>query len=138
MPRVLEVVTSVVARKASSSTMTIEELSDLFKSTFNTIVHSHKELERHILLNRPPVIENIEESILEDTIICLICGKAYATLNNHLKVHGTNTKDYKVRYGFPLSQGLSCKKMTRRRRKVSKELGLDSYLAGHRRGRSKD
>lgn len=36
-----------------------------------------------------------------EKVCCLLCGKLYAQLGSHLKVHGTDMEDYKKRFAIP-------------------------------------
>jgi hypothetical protein len=62
-------------------------------------------------------IETPFESIIDvrkymsgDTIICLLCGKNYKKLANHIeKIHGMTPDEYHKKYNIPWTYGLVCK-----------------------------
>jgi predicted DNA-binding protein (UPF0251 family) len=48
-------------------------------------------------------------------IQCLLCGRMFGTLNNHLQmIHDTTHEEYRARYGLPWSRGLVSKKVSNR------------------------
>lgn len=42
----------------------------------------------------------------EDSTVCRECGKTYKLLGKHVVTHGLSPRDYKLKYGFPLTVGL--------------------------------
>lgn len=63
-------------------------------------------------------------------VICLECGKAYRMLaSRHLVLHGLTAQGYKQKWGLPLSQPLSAKSLTERRRRKARERGAGQALA---------
>jgi hypothetical protein len=52
--------------------------------------------------------EQVDTYLNVDRLVCLLCGKTYKSLGNHLSVHGTNADDYKEKYGLPWGCGLTC------------------------------
>jgi ROS/MUCR transcriptional regulator protein len=49
------------------------------------------------------------QAILEDVILCLICGRALRQLTNtHLRAHGIATSEYKERFGYNRGRPLMC------------------------------
>ena len=55
--------------------------------------------------------EDIKKYYIGDRIQCLICGKWFKSLGNHIEIHGINTDDYKKMFGLPWSKGL-CSSVT--------------------------
>jgi len=48
-------------------------------------------------------------------IQCLLCGRMFGTLNNHLQmIHGTTHEEYRARYGLPWRRGLVSNKVSNR------------------------
>ncbi len=53
-------------------------------------------------------LEEINQYLSGDTITCLLCGKEYRRLANHITaIHGISVEDYKIRYGLPWRRGLT-------------------------------
>jgi predicted transcriptional regulator len=66
-------------------------------------------------------------------VICLECGKAYRLLSvRHLVLHGLTAKAYKKKWGISLTQPLSAKSLTQRRRRKARKRGADQYLVAWR------
>ncbi len=71
-----------------------------------------------------PIIP-VAESVKNDSISCLICGKEYKTLKRHLKAsHNITPEDYKERFSLEKDYPLVAHSYSKRRR----EIALDIYL----------
>jgi predicted transcriptional regulator len=54
------------------------------------------------------------QAILEDAILCLICGRALRQLTNtHLRAHGIAASEYKDRFGYNRGRPLMCRALQR-------------------------
>jgi len=54
------------------------------------------------------------QAILEDVILCLICGRALRQLTNtHLRAHGVGPSEYKDRFGYNRGRPLMCRALQR-------------------------
>jgi len=70
-----------------------------------------------------------ENSIQEDKVICLECGKEMRQLTTkHLVSHGLSQKEYKKKYGFTMSTPLAAKSLTKALSKAAKNRGLPENL----------
>ena len=76
------------------------------------------------LIMEPP------ESIKDDVIICLECGKEMKQLTHtHLRnEHGLSSEEYKERYGFPKNQPLSARSVSEARKDRARETGTGERL----------
>jgi predicted transcriptional regulator len=74
------------------------------------------------------------ESIRNDVIICLECGKEFKQLTHtHLeREHGLSSSEYRKRYGFSSKQPLSARSVSEHRRAKAQELGLGNRLKAAR------
>ena len=52
--------------------------------------------------------KEIDEYLSEDRITCLLCGRKYKGLGNHIQIHGYTVDAYKIKYGLPFQRGLTC------------------------------
>lgn len=52
--------------------------------------------------------EEIEEYLSQEKITCLLCGRNFKSLGNHLLIHNYSVEDYKRKYGLPFRKGLMC------------------------------
>jgi len=69
-------------------------------------------------------------SIQRNQVLCLECGKAFKLLSNrHLALHDLTPRAYKQKYGIRMTQALSARTLSTRRRKLAKELGMGKQLA---------
>ena len=54
------------------------------------------------------------QAILEDAILCLICGRALRQLTNtHLRAHGLGASEYKDQFGYNRGRPLMCRALQR-------------------------
>ena len=71
-----------------------------------------------------------QSSIQRNHVLCLECGKAFKLLSNrHLALHDLTPRAYKHKHGIRMTQALSARTLSTRRRKVAKELGMGKQLA---------
>lgn len=79
----------------------------------------------------PPVSPPVspQDSIQQDQVICLECGKSYKVLSSkHLKTHGLSSREYRKKYGFSLRQPLCSKALSEKRKKAGEERGAPENL----------
>ena len=71
----------------------------------------------------------IEESIQDDYIVCLECGKRFRTLKAHLRrAHAITPADYCERFGLdPKKYSLVSRNYSEQRRQLAKEKGLGEF-----------
>ncbi len=68
-------------------------------------------------------LEEIESYFCGDKITCLLCGKTYKSLGNHLsRVHEMSADTYKERYGFIYTRGLDSGSSHDRRRRARHQI----------------
>ena len=66
--------------------------------------------------------DEYKEYFVGDRIICLLCGKHYRSLGNHLRVsHETTMDDYKKKYGILWGKSLICNELKGIRSDKTKE-----------------
>lgn len=65
------------------------------------------------------------KSIKDRSITCLECGKVCKLLSaKHLSTHGLTPEEYREKWGFRKGTPLTCKELTRVRRKKMREMEL--------------
>lgn len=52
--------------------------------------------------------EEITEYLSQEKITCLLCGRNYKALGNHIQIHNFSVEQYKLKYGLPFQKGLTC------------------------------
>jgi len=67
------------------------------------------------VINKFETIEEVNEYLGGDRIVCLLCGRDMKTLGGHLRqIHDNMTCDqYKKRFGIPWRRGLICKESSK-------------------------
>jgi predicted transcriptional regulator len=77
-----------------------------------------------------------QTSIQRNQVICLECHKAFKLLSNrHLALHNLTPRAYKHKHGIRMTQALSARTLSTRRRKLAKDLGMGTQLAAWRNAR---
>ena len=62
---------------------------------------------------------NWKQSIKKHVIVCMVCGAAFKQLSvRHLKEHGLDARSYRLKFGIPRTQPLSCKETTAMRKAI--------------------
>ena len=127
----VEMSASIVMAQASQSKLSPDDIVDSLRKVFQTLKNIQQmgnvsEIDEAI--SRDP-----QSSIQRDQVVCLECGKAFKLLSNrHLALHGLTPRAYKQKHGIRMTQALSSRVLTARRRKVAKELGLGKGLTAWR------
>jgi predicted transcriptional regulator len=121
----------IVAAQAGHTRLTSEEISDSLRQIFRTLLdvqQSGQGIEAEELVGRDP-----QASIQRHRVICLECGKAFKLLSNrHLALHSLTPRTYKQKHGIRMTQALSARTLSQRRRKLAKDLGMGKQLAAWR------
>ncbi len=139
----VEMAAEIVKAQAGVARMSGEEIETCLKRTFEALKNIdgkeqgsvveeqvHDELE---FLRKNPL-----ESIQRNKVVDLETGQEFKIITNrHLKKLGLTTREYKRKWGIPLSQPLSAKSLTTRRRKLAKERGLGEMLKKARTAKKK-
>ena len=133
----LEMSSEIIAAQAKHKPMDPDEMAEGLRTAFQTLQEIHqmgKESEgieevasedSLAYLRRNPL-----KSIQRNQIICLESGKAYKLLSNrHLALYSLTPREYKKKWGIPMTMPLSARSLTNRRRKLAKDLGMGKQLA---------
>lgn len=124
----VEMCTDIVAAQAGHTQMTPEEMCDCLQQVFRTLREVQHTGEMSIA--EEPVIHDPQSSIQRNHVVCLICNKSFKLLSNrHLALHGMTPREYKQKFGIPMTQALSARTLSARRRKLAKDLGMGKQLA---------
>ena len=132
----VEMSAEIVTAQASHSHLTPEDIADSLRKVFQTlkeIQQSGNGTEFEETVSKDP-----QSSIQRNQVICLECGKAFKLLSNrHLALHGLTPREYKQKHGIRMTQALSARTLSQRRRKLAKELGMGKQLAAWRADRKR-
>ncbi len=133
----LEMSAEIIAAQAKHKEMAPDEMAESLRTVFQALQEiqqlgqdgegSEETASGDSLayLRRNPL-----KSIQRNQIICLESGKLYKLLSNrHLALYKLTPREYKKKWGIPMTMPLSARSLTNRRRKLAKELGMGKQLA---------
>ena len=151
----LEMAMELVLSQSEQRIMNGEELDKLLKQTYRSLreiqsietgggelTDIEASIEPHIqqpaersyevqtVAARPlaPMMEP-SESIKEEAIVCLECGKEFKQLSHtHLTIHGLSPNEYRQKYGLRKNQPLASKSSTDKRKSRAQEQGTGQRL----------
>ena len=137
MPKSLvEMCADIVAAQASQLHLSPEEMAESLHKVFQTLQEVQQQDTDFKLtetVSRDPL-----SSIQRHQVICLECGRPFKLLSNrHLALHNLTPRQYKQKHGIQLTQALSARTLSARRRKLAKESGMGGKLAAWRETRRK-
>jgi predicted transcriptional regulator len=147
MPKtLLEMSTEIISAQARHKAMTLEEITDGLQAVFQAL-REIQQIRNGLDASESDdsddslsyLRQNPLRSIQRNQIICLESGKPYKLLSNrHLALYGMTPREYKKKWGIPMTMSLSARSLTNRRRKLAKELGMGKQLAEWRAQRKQD
>jgi predicted transcriptional regulator len=127
----VEMSAEIVAAQARRKNLSPEGIADSLRRVFETlqrVQQADNGAERDETVSRDP-----QSSIQRNQVICLECGKPFKLLSNrHLALHNLTPREYKQKHGIRMTQALSARTLSARRRKLAKELGMGKQLAAWR------
>ena len=137
MPKSLvEMCADIAAAQASQLHLSPEEMAESLHKVFQTLQEVQQQDTDFKLtetVSRDPL-----SSIQRHQVICLECGRPFKLLSNrHLALHNLTPRQYKQKHGIQLTQALSARTLSARRRKLAKESGMGGKLAAWRETRRK-
>ena len=141
----LEMSADIVSAQVKHVSMTPEEMAESLRTIFNALNDiqkaDHANGEAGDTSSEDSLVylrQNPLKSIQRNQIICLESGKGYKLLSNrHLALYNLTPREYKKKWGIPMTSPLSARSLTNRRRKLAKELGMGKQLAEWRAERNK-
>jgi predicted transcriptional regulator len=75
---------------------------------------------------RPAV--DVSQSVSDDSVTCLCCGKSFTMLKRHLKAeHGLTEDEYRARFGLAEDHPLVAPNYSIRKAEYAKRIGLGKY-----------
>ena len=127
----LELASNIVMAQACHAPLSLEEITEELRTVVR-VLQSLQAIERGITSNNDSGISakmSPSDSIQQQQVICLECHQAFQILSgSHLALHGMTSRDYKRKYGLPLSQPLCSRSFTLACRKLAKERGLGTKI----------
>jgi predicted transcriptional regulator len=127
----VEMCAEIVAAQACHTALPPEEIAESLRKIYLTL--KDIQVQGNALEGEEAVSRDPQASIQRNQVICLECGKAFKLLSNrHLALHGLTPRAYKHKHGIRMTQALSARTLSTRRRKLAKELGMGKQLAAWR------
>jgi predicted transcriptional regulator len=75
-------------------------------------------------------IEEVERYLSTPKIVCLLCGKEYKSIGNHLKnIHGIELNDYRKMFDIPRNYGLCCPETKQAHKKATEKRMSEGFKA---------
>lgn len=128
----VEMCTDIVSAQASHTPMSCEDIIASLRQVFRTL-QAVQQLGDSLEPEEGSIRRDPQASIQRNQVLCLECGKAFKLLSNrHLALHGLTPRAYKHKHGIRMTQALSARTLSARRRKLAKELGMGKQLAAWR------
>jgi predicted transcriptional regulator len=140
--KLLEISAEIVQSQVANAQMSAEEIVSSLKLVFNALQEIQRSEVEGIVSDVDDQEElaapeerdfekkvNPRDSIQEEKIICLECGTEMRQLTaKHLGSHELTPREYKRKWGFPLTQSLSAKALSKARSKAARKRGLPENL----------
>lgn len=141
----VEMAAEIVQAQAGVARMSHDEIEMCLSKTFDALrcinaieQGGEKEVEEKVSDELEVLRQNPMDSIQRNKVIDLETGQEFKIITNrHLKKLGLSVKEYKKKWGIPLSQPLSAKSLTAKRRKLAKDRGLGEMLKKAREAKKK-
>jgi predicted transcriptional regulator len=125
----VEMAADIVSAQASRTGLALDDLVSSLRTVFQALQEVQHQLDDHVEIEEG-ASKDPQASIQRNHVVCLECGKAFKLLSNrHLALHGLTPRAYKHKHGIRMTQALSARTLSARRRKLAKELGMGKQLA---------
>ena len=121
----LQLATNIVSAYVSNHSITKNQLLELIQEVYLTLISTQESdnVERQAYIPAVP----IEDSILEDAIICLEDGKKFKLLKRHLATaYGMSPAQYRSKWGLTSDYPMVAPSYAKKRSLLAKTSGLGS------------
>jgi predicted transcriptional regulator len=138
--KLIEIASEIVQTQVSLTPMKAAEITSSLRQVFVALYELQKtrtagidlapaaEVAGEAPIENKPMITP-QDSIQDDKVICLECGKETRHLTSkHLVSHGMDQKEYRKKYGFTMRTPLAAKSLTKARSKAARKRGLPENL----------
>ena len=132
---ILALTASIVAAHVSKNVLAADELQDLIRQTYQTLVGLDGGV---VPAERPQPAVTIKKSVTSDYIVCLEDGKKLKMLKRHLKsAYNMTPEQYRERWGLAPDYPMVAPNYAKKRSQLARALGLGTK-AKRRRGATGD
>lgn len=130
-----EAMVRIVTSYASRESATVKDILELIQkldgqignTDTSTATSNGVEAEAVKTLTSIPAVP-ISESVTDDAVVCLCCGRSFTMLKRHLKAeHGLTEEQYRLKFGLPESHPLVAPNYSTRKAEYAKRIGLGRY-----------
>ncbi len=124
----LEMAKDLVLEQIHVRRVEAHEVIPLMEATYRTLAHLDQAQSPTASVSAAPPDDsalpaNWRTSIQRKSVTCLVCGDTFKQLSaRHLSKHDLNPRSYRHQFGIPLTQALSARTVTTRRRALAKEI----------------
>ena len=129
-----EIVGQIITAHLSRTGVDTKELPTLIKDTYDALSGTKQQPTASSPIPpapspSPPTSQDpavpIKESVTDEHIICLECGKPFASMKRHLNAHHLTTPEkYRDKWGLPTDYPMVAKNTSQKRSKTAKNMGL--------------
>jgi predicted transcriptional regulator len=113
----------VVSGYVSNNRLPGEQLPDLIRSVYNSLLTAGPEMTAAAVKMQPAV--EVKKSIFADRVVCLACGQSFSMLKRHLNTeHQLTPAAYRERYELPRDYPLVSPNYAKVRSGLAKKIGL--------------
>lgn len=116
---------AIVSSYLSRNPMPPEEVT-AFIETVATAIATVGNIDTHPVRVVEPLCDPavpVEESVQDDSITCLECGREFRSLRRHLgQTHGLTPEHYRARWGLPSNYPMVSPEYSRRRHAIADEI----------------
>jgi predicted transcriptional regulator len=135
-PEMSEAMIRIVSAFASRESATLTDILDLIRSLADPVDQDVGRTASIKIAAGPPSATPlavtpavpIEDSVTDDTVVCLCCGRSFTMLKRHLKAeHGLTEEQYRLKFGLPEDHPLVAPNYSVRKAEYAKRIGLGRY-----------
>jgi predicted transcriptional regulator len=132
----VELSADIVAAQARQTALAVDVMAESLRKIYLTLQDIQGQGDG--VAGADAVWRDPQASIQRNQVICLECSKTFKLLSNrHLALHGLTPRTYKHKHGIRMTQALSARTLSTRRRKLAKDLGMGKQLAAWRAARKR-
>ena len=111
----------IVSAHVSNNTVPTQDVPALIQAVFKALNEATAPQPE---LKSPPAVP-IKQSLRNEAVICLDCGKSFSMLKRHLMTdHKLTTQQYRERWGLPRDYPMVAPDYAKTRSRLAKKIGL--------------
>lgn len=134
-PTMSEAMARIVSAYASRESATVADILDLIQKLNHRVGDSESSEVVQFAAEQQPIrpltiapAVPIEDSVTDEKVVCLCCGRSFTMLKRHLKAeHGLTEEQYRLKFGLPESHPLVAPNYSIRKADYAKRIGLGRY-----------